>query len=328
MVGRCGDCHGSRPLCASRGREGAARESISAATLEPGPSGDFFPIAHLRPMDRRVRRARLASIAMSLARERRAVVVGAGPAGIAAALALRRAGIEPLVLERSRALGEVGSALTLWPNAIAALEALGASEAVRAASAQCDGIALRTDTGEVLDATSGAEMKGSFGSSGYALTRAELLAALEGELGAEAVRLEARCTGFREDADGLVAVTSIMCTLGDRLGLFKELARNGPATSHELAERAGIDARYAREWLSALASAGYLEYDPETERFVLPEEHVMALAAEGSPMFMGGAFQQLPGLFGPLDELTRVFRNGGGIPAERYSHHLYSGMER
>ena len=134
------------------------------------------------------------------------MVVGAGPAGIAAALALRRAGIEPLVLERSRALGEVGSALTLWPNAIAALEALGASEAVRAASAQCDGIALRTDTGEVLDATSGAEMKGSFGSSGYALTRAELLAALEGELGAEAVRLEARCTGFREDADGLVAV--------------------------------------------------------------------------------------------------------------------------
>ena len=134
------------------------------------------------------------------------MVVGAGPAGIAAALALRRAGIEPLVLERSRALGEVGSALTLWPNAIAALEALGASEAVRAASAQCDGIALRTDTGEVLDATSGAEMKGSFGSSGYALTRAELLEALEGELGAEAVRLEARCTGFREDADGLVAV--------------------------------------------------------------------------------------------------------------------------
>jgi len=124
------------------------------------------------------------------------------------------------------------------------------------------------------------------------------------------------------------AVTSIMCTLGDRLGLFKELARNGPATSHELAERAGIDARYAREWLSALASAGYLEYDPETERFVLPEEHVMALAAEGSPMFMGGAFQQLPGLFGPLDELTRVFRDGGGIPAERYSHDLYSGMER
>ena len=74
--------------------------------------------------------------------------------------------------------------------------------------AQCDGIALRTDTGEVLDATSGAEMKGSFGSSGYALTRAELLEALEGELGAEAVLLEARCTGFREDADGLVAVTA------------------------------------------------------------------------------------------------------------------------
>ena len=52
------------------------------------------------------------------------------------------------------------------------------------------------------------------------------------------------------------AVASIMCTIGDRLGLFKALAGAGPATSGELAARAGIQERYAREWLSAMASEG------------------------------------------------------------------------
>src|SRR5687767_1925381 len=37
--------------------------------------------------------------------------------------------------------------------------------------------------------------------------------------------------------------------LGDRLGLYRSLAEEGPATPAELAERAGIHPRYAREWL-------------------------------------------------------------------------------
>ena len=44
---------------------------------------------------------------------------------------------------------------------------------------------------------------------------------------------------------------TLLCVLGDRLGLFKDLAAQGPATSDELAIRAGIKERYAREWLSA-----------------------------------------------------------------------------
>src|SRR5262249_22933756 len=59
-------------------------------------------------------------------------------------------------------------------------------------------------------------------------------------------------------ADTVGLMTTAMSSIGDRLGLFKELAARGPATSVELAERAGIDARYAREWLNAMASAGYL----------------------------------------------------------------------
>src|SRR5215472_18416582 len=72
------------------------------------------------------------------------------------------------------------------------------------------------------------------------------------------------------------ALTCILAGIGDRLGLFKSLASNGPSTSSELAGRTAIQERYAREWLGGMASAGYLEYDPATQRFRLPPEHAPA----------------------------------------------------
>ncbi len=122
--------------------------------------------------------------------------------------------------------------------------------------------------------------------------------------------------------------SSIMCTLGDRLGLFKELDAHGPAMSGELAARASINERYAREWLSALACAGYLDYAPETQRFTLPPEHAMVLAQEAGPAFFGGMYQELPALLGILDLLTDAFRTGGGVSQEAYHPGLWEGMER
>jgi len=53
------------------------------------------------------------------------VIVGAGIAGLATALALKRVGIKSLVLERSHELRAAGAALSLFPNAWRALDALG-----------------------------------------------------------------------------------------------------------------------------------------------------------------------------------------------------------
>jgi len=64
-----------------------------------------------------------------------------------------------------------------------------------------------------------------------------------------------------------------MASLGDRLGLFQNLAY-GPATSVQLATRAGLNERYTREWLCAMASAGYIAYDPASMCFTLPPEHL------------------------------------------------------
>ena len=124
------------------------------------------------------------------------------------------------------------------------------------------------------------------------------------------------------------AIVSTMCYLGDRLQLFRCLTENGPVTSREFAALADINERYAREWLSTLASAGYIEYDPATQRFTLPPAHALVLAQEGGPMFMGGGHQQLIGLLEPLDQLICAFRQGGGVPQQSYSETLRSGMER
>lgn len=129
-------------------------------------------------------------------------------------------------------------------------------------------------------------------------------------------------------ADTSGALVTMLAILGDRLGLFKDLAEKGPATSAELAARAGINERYAREWLAGMASAGYLEYDPRSRRFTLPPEHVPALAQEAGPFFFGGVHQEVPALAAIIDPLTEAFRKGGGVPQSAYSNHLWDGMER
>jgi 2-polyprenyl-3-methyl-5-hydroxy-6-metoxy-1,4-benzoquinol methylase len=139
-------------------------------------------------------------------------------------------------------------------------------------------------------------------------------------------KLEAFMRRIIGDMSG--AVVSTMCTIGDRLGLFKLLAASGPTTSTELAERAGISERYAREWLNAVACGGYLEYDPSSRRFTLPPEYMPILAQEGGPMFMGGVYQHMPGLFGQLDLLMEAFRHDGGVSQQAFGEEFRQGMER
>jgi SAM-dependent methyltransferase len=128
------------------------------------------------------------------------------------------------------------------------------------------------------------------------------------------------------DLSGTMA--TVMGIIGDRLGLFKDLAANGPATSDDLAARADVNERYAREWLSGMASAGYLEYDPPSRRFTLPPEHAPAFAHEGGPKFLGGWYQARLATLGQLNQLIQVFQQGGGLPQSAYDDNMWDGMAR
>lgn len=129
-------------------------------------------------------------------------------------------------------------------------------------------------------------------------------------------------------ADGTASITIMMAALGDRLGLFRSLAADGPATPAQLAARAGIVERYAREWLAALAAAGYLTHDPADGTFALPAEHVPVLALDDTPASLGSILQWTLGVAPAIEAIADAFVTGRGVPPEAYGADLGAGIER
>jgi SAM-dependent methyltransferase len=128
--------------------------------------------------------------------------------------------------------------------------------------------------------------------------------------------------------DASATMTVLLSAIGDKLGLFKDLAKNGPATSEEFAKRTGTNERYAREWLGGMTTAGYLDYDAGSRRFSLPPDHEPVLIQEGGHVFFGGLYQMLPAALPALDQITDAFKRGGGADQSAYGPDWWAGMER
>src|SRR4051812_49609153 len=108
----------------------------------------------------------------------RALVIGAGIAGLATAIALRRAGRDVLVLERAPQLREIGAGVSLWPNAVKALRRLGVGDAVEAAGAPAHDAAFRNWRGGELRTSITARPQGRLGAPPLPLPPAPPPAAL------------------------------------------------------------------------------------------------------------------------------------------------------
>jgi 2-polyprenyl-3-methyl-5-hydroxy-6-metoxy-1,4-benzoquinol methylase len=128
--------------------------------------------------------------------------------------------------------------------------------------------------------------------------------------------------------DTVGLATTAMASLGDRLGFFKDLARNGASTSADLARRTGTQERYVREWLGAMANAGYLDYDATSVRYSLPFEHAPVLAQETGPAFFGGVHEEFVGLLASFEKLLGHVRFGGGLSLDDYPSSMYEGIDR
>jgi SAM-dependent methyltransferase len=116
--------------------------------------------------------------------------------------------------------------------------------------------------------------------------------------------------------------------IGDKLGLYKAMADSEPVTAEELAERTGTDERYMREWLSAQAASGYVEYDPSTDSFRLPPEQAFALTTEYNPLFVPGGYQLAASTIKDADAMAQAIREGRGVGWHEHHHDLYQGTER
>jgi 2-polyprenyl-3-methyl-5-hydroxy-6-metoxy-1,4-benzoquinol methylase len=135
------------------------------------------------------------------------------------------------------------------------------------------------------------------------------------------------------DAGGALILP--LAQLGDRLGLFSAVASAGPVTSRELARRTGLNERYLREWLLAMAAAGYVTYaggngdpSPRAARYQLSPEQAEAFTNPDSPGYVAGGFQNLTAATRMLDRLTEAFRTGEGIGWHEHHPDMFEGTER
>ena len=123
-------------------------------------------------------------------------------------------------------------------------------------------------------------------------------------------------------------VNAALVVIGDRLGLYRELAAGGPYTSAELAARTGTSERYVREWLGAQAASGWVTYDADGDRYGMSPEQALMFADPNSPAFVGGAFQIALGSADAREHIAEAFVTGTGFGWGEHHHDVFEGCQR
>ncbi|HET9244120.1 MAG TPA: class I SAM-dependent methyltransferase [Gaiella sp.] len=119
--------------------------------------------------------------------------------------------------------------------------------------------------------------------------------------------------------------------LGAELGLYRALDEHDGLTHGELAERAGIAERYAREWLEQQAVAGFVVVDEvgaeaSKRRYRLPGEHARVLAHADDSLHVAPFAHMLVGIGGVLPAVAEAYRSGSGVPYAAYGEAFRHGQ--
>ncbi|MFN0089879.1 MAG: class I SAM-dependent methyltransferase [Acidimicrobiales bacterium] len=131
---------------------------------------------------------------------------------------------------------------------------------------------------------------------------------------------KARSQKFLSTMTGIMngGALALMCSVGHKTGLFDVMAGLAPSTPAEIAAAAGLQERYVREWLSAMVCGEIVDHDPDTGAYHLPPEHSGLLTRASGPLNLT-TYCQYVGLLAEVeDEVVEAFRNGGGVPYDRY----------
>src|SRR3984885_2907268 len=141
---------------------------------------------------------------------------------------------------------------------------------------------------------------------------------------------EAKLEAFMGQAltDMGAIISAPLMVIGEKLGLYKAMAGAGPLSSQEVAERSGAAERNVREWLRNQAAGGYVTYDPESDRYALPDEQALGLADEDSPFYILGAYELIASLYADEERIVEAFRSGSGMGWHEHDHRLFRGTER
>jgi 2-polyprenyl-3-methyl-5-hydroxy-6-metoxy-1,4-benzoquinol methylase len=110
---------------------------------------------------------------------------------------------------------------------------------------------------------------------------------------------------------------NVLGSIGHQLGLFDTLASLPWSTSTQVADAAGLDERYVREWLGGVVTAGWVDYDPDRRLYRISEDYTPFLTGTGVDNIA-----RTMGLITLMGQVTPLvldtFRNGGGLSYDDY----------
>ncbi len=131
---------------------------------------------------------------------------------------------------------------------------------------------------------------------------------------------QAKAGAFAGQMVGILngSILGLMTSIGHRTGLFDKMAELPPSTREQIAQATGLNERYVREWLGAMVTGRFMEYDPAGKTYRLPPEHAASITRAAGPNNLA-AFMQFGALMGNVeDQIVDCFQKGGGVPYSAY----------
>lgn len=110
----------------------------------------------------------------------------------------------------------------------------------------------------------------------------------------------------------------ILLSIGHQTGLLDTMARLGAATSAQLADAAGLNERYVREWLGGMTTGHVVDYDADAGTYVLPAHRAAVLTRAAGPENLAVVAMFLPQLGEVEQKIIGCFRAGGGLPYSEF----------
>jgi SAM-dependent methyltransferase len=114
------------------------------------------------------------------------------------------------------------------------------------------------------------------------------------------------------------AALALMMSIGHRTGLFDAMAGLPASAVPSIADKAGLNERYVREWLGAMVTGGIVEHDAGSDTYQLPPEHAACLTRSSSPNNVAVTTQWVAVLGAAEDAVVDAFRHGRGVPYSAY----------
>ena len=114
------------------------------------------------------------------------------------------------------------------------------------------------------------------------------------------------------------ASLAILLSIGHQTKLFDTLAELPPATSTQIADAAGLNERYVREWLGGVAAGRVVDYDPTAQTYTLPPHRAAVLIRAAGPDNLSRVAQFIPLLAEVEQKVIGCFHNGGGLSYSEY----------